>query len=107
MTAIRPGKSTLFKQAIKLYGKGYSDEERATYVPIIVNNVLNSIQTLLKYSQELAPKCPVSSANQGHADMINALKQDSPSLTAAQAAAITALWNDEGMGRGRAQAIPG
>ena len=93
----RTGKSTLFKQAIKLYGKGYSAEERQTYVPIIVNNVLNSIQTLLKYSVEL--KCPVASNNSGAFQMVQDIKQDSPTLTPQQAAAIAALWADEGIKR--------
>jgi len=91
------GKSTLFKQAIKLYGKGYSAEERATYTTIIINNVLTSIQTLLKYSVEL--KCGVTSQNQAAFQEIQAMRQDSPTLSDSQARAISALWADEGIRR--------
>jgi len=44
------GKSTLFKQMISIYGKGFSETERATYVPIIHNNVLSAMKQLCKYS---------------------------------------------------------
>jgi len=40
------GKSTLFKQMIQIYGKGFPEAERKTYVPIIANNVIASIKTL-------------------------------------------------------------
>lgn len=42
------GKSTLFKQMIKLYGTGFGETERKTFVPIIYNNVVTSMQTLLE-----------------------------------------------------------
>jgi len=44
------GKSTLFKQMISIYGKGFSEVERSTYVPIIHNNVLTAMKQLCKYS---------------------------------------------------------
>jgi len=40
------GKSTLFKQMITIYGKGFPEAERKTYVPIIANNVISSIKVL-------------------------------------------------------------
>jgi hypothetical protein len=34
------GKSTLFKQMITLYGKGFSESDRMSYLPIIANNII-------------------------------------------------------------------
>lgn len=89
------GKSTLFKQAIKLYGKGYSEEEKRQYIPIIVNNVLSSIKTLIKYSDELAK--PVTDANLKFKQMVDDAKADAATLSPELAQAITALWADSGI----------
>jgi len=45
------GKSTLFKQMVAIYGTGFTDEERRQYPPIIHNNVVTSVQTLIKFSE--------------------------------------------------------
>jgi len=45
------GKSTLFKQMVALYGAGFTEEERKQYPPIIHNNVVVSLQTLIKQSE--------------------------------------------------------
>jgi len=50
------GKSTLFKQMINLYGKGYSLEERLSFKPIIEQNTLNAIKVLIDASFELQEK---------------------------------------------------
>lgn len=44
------GKSTLFKQMINIYGKGFSEAERKIYTNIIYNNVLTAMRTLCKQS---------------------------------------------------------
>jgi len=41
------GKSTLFKQMISIYGLGFPESERKTYEPIIYNNIITSMQTLV------------------------------------------------------------
>jgi len=40
------GKSTLFKQMITIYGKGYPESERKTFTPIIYNNIITSMKIL-------------------------------------------------------------
>lgn len=45
------GKSTLFKQMQKIYGKGFSEQERKAYIPIIANNMLTSIKQLINQAQ--------------------------------------------------------
>ncbi len=44
------GKSTLFKQMISIYGKGFPEPERAGYTNIIYNNIITSMKTLCKQS---------------------------------------------------------
>jgi len=49
------GKSTLFKQMITIYGKGYPESERRTFVPIIYNNIITSMKTLCQQSDQFSP----------------------------------------------------
>lgn len=49
------GKSTLFKQMITIYGKGFPEEERKFFEPIIYNNIITSMQTLLAAVADNAP----------------------------------------------------
>mmetsp|Transcript_20953 Transcript_20953/g.31252 ORF Transcript_20953/g.31252 Transcript_20953/m.31252 type:complete len:355 (-) Transcript_20953:239-1303(-) len=47
------GKSTMFKQLITIYGNGFSKEDREYYTDVILQNVLESMQGMLKYYDEL------------------------------------------------------
>jgi len=47
------GKSTLFKQMITIYGTGFPDHERKTFEPIIYNNIITSMQTLVGHFKAL------------------------------------------------------
>ena len=49
------GKSTLFKQMITIYGRGYPESERKTFIPIIFNNVITSMKTLCQQSDHFSP----------------------------------------------------
>lgn len=49
------GKSTLFKQAISLYGKGYSRDERRLYLPTIHANVIESLQEVARQCDNISP----------------------------------------------------
>jgi len=49
------GKSTLFKQMITIYGRGYPESERRTFVPIIYNNIITSMKTLCQQSDQFSP----------------------------------------------------
>jgi ATP-dependent protease HslVU (ClpYQ) ATPase subunit len=50
------GKSTLFKQMITLYGTGFSDKDKKTYVPIIFRNIISCIEELARQSIELSKR---------------------------------------------------
>jgi hypothetical protein len=91
------GKSTLFKQAIALYGAKPTHAEMMQFVPIICNNIIQNIKTLIKYSDELSPPCPVTGGNQQHKALIDEVRADATKLTPAQAAAVKALWADAGI----------
>jgi GTPase SAR1 family protein len=45
------GKSTLFKQMIQIYGKGFPTEERKTYISVIGNNIIQAMKTLIQQSR--------------------------------------------------------
>ena len=42
------GKSTIFKQMLQLYGTGFSDTDRDSYIHIIRNNIITSMQDLVE-----------------------------------------------------------
>ncbi len=46
------GKSTIFKNIIECYGKGFPEEERKTYAGIIASNLDTSMRTLLRQARE-------------------------------------------------------
>jgi len=48
------GKSTLFKQMIAIYGKGWPEQERRNFTSTVHNNVVGSIKTLIEQSDRLA-----------------------------------------------------
>lgn len=88
------GKSTLFKQMITIYGKGFSEQERMSYVPIIHNNILTSMRTLCKYS---ATYGPVTQANHAAKHVVeNELKGDEE-IDVAIGNHVASLWKDPGI----------
>jgi len=87
------GKSTLFKQMIKIYGKGFSDQERQTFKPIIHNNILISMKMLCLQSEAFGP---VSIASTPSKKFIDELK-DEQTLTPKIAEHVAILWADEGI----------
>jgi guanine nucleotide-binding protein subunit alpha len=50
------GKSTLFKQMITIYGKGFSLEDRKEYIHVVFSNILLSVKTLCDQSDKLAQR---------------------------------------------------
>lgn len=62
------GKSTIFRQMIKLHGAGFSQEELNGYRTVVRSNTLQSIWTLLKESKRLVEegyeKCQVTCEKQ-------------------------------------------
>jgi len=94
------GKSTLFKQMITLYGKGYSEQDRATYKPIVFQNTLSAMQILIQNCEALAADigCAIEAHHKEMALQFMELSIDAE-ITDAVAADITELWSDAGIQR--------
>jgi len=88
------GKSTLFKQMITLYGKGFSEADRMSYLPIIANNIITAMKTLCKHSPTFGAVAPQNEKAKQIVE--NELKGDEE-LTPDIAGSIGALWADEGI----------
>jgi GTPase SAR1 family protein len=87
------GKSTLFKQMITIYGKGFPEAERKTYTSIIFNNMLTSIKTL---AQQSANYGPVAASVESSKRAVEECKGDED-IDKALGAHIKALWKDGGI----------
>ena len=97
------GKSTLFKQAVALYGKGQSEKEILEYVPIIVENILISAHALITHAgTDISPK-PISTKNLANKELILALDLNERVLKKQDGDALAALWSDEGIQAAYAQ----
>ncbi len=92
------GKSTLFKQVIQLYGKGFSDEARAPYASIVYANTIASMKTLILQADRLSGTYDTAYAadlNEA-AKFVNELKLEDE-VDATTAAHIKRLWSDPGI----------
>jgi len=89
------GKSTLFKQMITIYGKGYPESERKVFTPIIYNNIITSMKILCLQSQNKKYKA-ITSKNTPSRTAIEELKSDAE-IDQTVAGHIKALWADEGI----------
>jgi len=87
------GKSTLFKQMIQIYGKGFPEAERKNFIPIIYNNIITSMKVLVQQCDSFAP---VNEENLVHKKLIEDLKGDEE-IDDGIATALHALWNDPGI----------
>jgi GTPase SAR1 family protein len=87
------GKSTLFKQMITIYGKGFPESERKTFTAIIYNNMITSMKTLCQQSLNFGP---VARENENSLNVVNELKGDEE-IDANLGAHLSALWSDEGI----------
>jgi GTPase SAR1 family protein len=87
------GKSTLFKQMITIYGKGFPEAERKTYTSIIFNNMLTSIKTLCQQSSNYGP---IASSNEPSKRAVEECKGDED-IDKPLGAHIKSLWKDSGV----------
>jgi len=94
------GKSTLFKQMISIYGKGFSEEDRREYIHIVYTNVIGSMKTLCEQSDELASKgisgTRVDPKNAASKQFVEELKETA-NVDSKVAANFAALWADAGI----------
>jgi len=98
------GKSTLFKQMITIYGKGFSEKDKKAYIPIIYRNTVASIEELCKQSLEL-PKhgegfadCAVTDEKtRASLRFIQEMKYEDGTMSPELVAHIKTLWADPGV----------
>jgi len=97
------GKSTLFKQLIHIYGKGFVENERKDYAAVIFHNTLLAIKELGKNSQILQQQpglqdCAMKNpASKNALQSLNEIDEDIEILTATQGSLIKLVWTDEGI----------
>jgi hypothetical protein len=97
------GKSTLFKQMITLYGIGFSEKDKQTYIPIIFRNILSCIEELARQSLELSKRdefarCKVQNPKaQAALQFVTELKSDDGALTPEVVENVKVLWADPGI----------
>jgi len=91
------GKSTLFKQMISIYGKGFPDEERATFRPIIYQNIMTAVNVLCQQAEER--KIRLGSKAEAAKDRLTNLtaERGDEKLTAEMAGLVKTLWTDKGI----------
>mmetsp|Transcript_31142 Transcript_31142/g.54742 ORF Transcript_31142/g.54742 Transcript_31142/m.54742 type:complete len:370 (+) Transcript_31142:208-1317(+) len=61
------GKSTLYKQMTAIYGKGFPEDARKGYTPVIYSNTIEAMQSICRASDTLAER----GRQQGDQDLIN------------------------------------
>jgi len=92
------GKSTLFKQMITLYGRGYTEDDRVTYKSIIEQNTLSAITKLIKYCNILNEEYNTKLNDENILIAQELLStQISTKITQNLANKILKLWNDDGI----------
>jgi len=93
------GKSTLFKQMISIYGKGWNAEDRADYVSIIHKNIISAMQTVCSNSQTLAKEGLDTEVDENAQDSWDFVmeKKENEVITPEVAEHIKTLWKDKGI----------
>lgn len=83
------GKSTIAKQMRIIHLNGFTDEERLSFKSIVHNNILTSMQNIVKFCREKDISLPEQPA-----DLI--ANSDQNTFTAKEVDAIKQLWKTEG-----------
>jgi GTPase SAR1 family protein len=84
------GKSTIAKQMRIIHLNGFTDEEKLSFKPIVHNNILTSMQNIVKFCREKDISLPEQPANL----IVNS---DQNTFTAKEVDAIKQLWKTEGV----------
>lgn len=87
------GKSTLFKQMITIYGKGFPESERKLFTNIIYNNIILAMQVLCQQSQTYEP---VAAALADVKSQVEEIKEGEE-IDPAMGQMIADLWADPGI----------
>jgi len=88
------GKSTLFKQLMSLYGKGFPEEERKRYVAFVHQNIIVAIKTLCQHSKKYGP---VADNLASFAEDFSTNYSGEETVDQAIAEQVASLWADPGI----------
>lgn len=95
------GKSTFFKQFVSAFADGFSDEERELYIPVIHENIIKSMKTLVEYSTLFSlsdPELDTAIRTQSKpSQQYFELNCDAKGLSLALSSHIDILWKDRGI----------
>lgn len=97
------GKSTLFKQSIHIFGKGFDKQQMEMYIPAIHKNVMYGMSTLVTQSDILGQKyqeCKTGADVQQAKDYFKNMaltEGDDVKLTSESAAFVKTLWANQGI----------
>jgi GTPase SAR1 family protein len=92
------GKSTLFKQLMTIYGKGYSEIDRKTYKAAIHSNILANMKTLVEQSDNPSWGSPIDAGLAASKQAVMDYKCDAL-VDMKLADHIEHLWRDPGIQR--------
>jgi len=93
------GKSTLFKQMLVIYGKGFNEDDRREFIEIIHTNIIRCMKTLIQQSDELRGKVEgttMSPSVAGSRRVIEDIK-DTIRVDSKLVPHIQAVWRDPGI----------
>ena len=93
------GKSTLFKQMIKIYGTGFSAKDKQLYVPMIWNNTIQAMKELCIQSSNRRGDYEVrgAAAQEAFKEFVSDAVKPEQKLTPQVAQMIRTLWADAGI----------
>lgn len=92
------GKSTIFRQIVRLYGDGFTPEERNTFRLVIDANIIQSMQALAKYSDILDLQFGTHVADAAIVSKNFILGVDEEAKVDEETANhVSILWSDEGI----------
>ncbi|MES1909298.1 MAG: hypothetical protein MHM6MM_002059 [Cercozoa sp. M6MM] len=99
------GKSTIFRQLISIYGRAFSRAERKNYTQAVYANTLQSIQTLIQFSDRFAssrvdgdPETRVARELESVKRKVFLMRPNTP-INEDTAVKIAQLWQDAGIQR--------
>jgi len=93
------GKSTLFKQMLVIYGKGFTEDDRREFIEIIHTNIIRCMKTLIQQSDELQGKVGGTAMSPSVATSRRVIEEikDTIRVDSKLVPHIQAVWRDPGI----------
>ncbi|CAF0826247.1 unnamed protein product [Adineta steineri] len=92
------GKSTLMKQMRIIYGTGYSEEDRRSFVKFVYQNICMAMQSMIRAMDTLKIQYRDKNNEQKHAPLVRSVDYTTVTILEPQyVEAIKSLWSDPGI----------